>query len=126
VYAEIRRGVLRKSSQILTLQKSEPSVQRGVVMLARRWPGGANVAGELGMDSAELGDFVHGGGVDLFLGVEAGAHGLFVEDHSVTPSLTWAQSMRKVPLSLKSRPLKRRRLPTAIGEVFRDWVLLST
>src|SRR5580658_2110535 len=40
---------------------------------------GTDVAGELGVDLAELGDFVHGGGVDLFLGVEAGAHGPFVE-----------------------------------------------
>jgi hypothetical protein len=53
---------------------------------------------------AELGDFIHRGGVDFFLGVEAGAQGLFVKDYSVTPSLTWAQSMRKVPMSLKSRP----------------------
>ena len=35
--------------------------------------------GELGMDLAELGDFVHAGDVDFFLGVEAGAHGPFVE-----------------------------------------------
>ena len=42
--------------------------------------GGADVFGELGMDFAELGDFVHGGGVDFFLGVEAGAHGPFVEE----------------------------------------------
>lgn len=41
--------------------------------------GRADVAGEFGMDFAELGDFVHGGGVDFFLGVEAGAHGPFVE-----------------------------------------------
>ena len=41
---------------------------------------GADVAGEFGMDLAELGDFVHGGGVDFFLGVEAGAHGPFVEE----------------------------------------------
>ena len=32
------------------------------------------------MDFAELGDFVHGGVVDFFLGVEAGAHGPFVEE----------------------------------------------
>ena len=32
------------------------------------------------MDLAELGDFVHAGGVDFFLGVEAGAHGPFVEE----------------------------------------------
>ena len=42
--------------------------------------GGADVAGELGMDFAELGDFVEGGLVDFFLGVEAGAHGPFVEE----------------------------------------------
>ena len=42
--------------------------------------GWADVAGELRMDFAELGDFVHGGGVDFFLGVEAGAHGPFVEE----------------------------------------------
>jgi len=41
--------------------------------------GGADVFCELGMDLAELGYFVHGGGVDFFLGVEAGAHGPFVE-----------------------------------------------
>ena len=42
--------------------------------------GRADVFGELGMDLAELGDFVHAGGVDFFLGVEAGAHGPFVEE----------------------------------------------
>jgi len=42
--------------------------------------GGANVFGELGMDLAELGDLIHAGGVDFFLGVEAGAHGPFVEE----------------------------------------------
>src|SRR6266404_6487564 len=42
--------------------------------------GWANVAGEFGMDFAELGEFVHGGLVDFFLGVEAGAHGPFVEE----------------------------------------------
>jgi hypothetical protein len=42
--------------------------------------GGADVLGELRMDLAELGDFVHAGGVDFFLGVEAGAHGPFVEE----------------------------------------------
>src|SRR6266566_2713105 len=40
--------------------------------------------GALGADGrsdacAEMGDFVHGGLVDFFLGVEAGAHGPFVE-----------------------------------------------
>ena len=42
--------------------------------------GRADVAGEFGMDFAELGEFVHGGLVDFFLGVEAGAHGPFVEE----------------------------------------------
>src|ERR1700756_3262915 len=42
--------------------------------------GRADVAGELGVDFAELGDFVHGGCVDFFLGVEAGSHGPFVEE----------------------------------------------
>src|SRR5579872_1793295 len=42
--------------------------------------GGADVFCELGMDLAELGDFVHARGVDFFLGVEAGAHGPFVEE----------------------------------------------
>src|SRR6266571_503902 len=41
--------------------------------------GRADVTGELGMDFAELGDFVHGGLVDFFLGIEAGTHGPFVE-----------------------------------------------
>ncbi len=41
---------------------------------------GADVLGELGMDLADLGDFIHRGGVDFFLGVEAGAHGPFVEE----------------------------------------------
>src|SRR5579862_9898256 len=36
--------------------------------------------GELGMDFAQLGDFVEGGLVDFFLGVEAGTHGPFVEE----------------------------------------------
>src|SRR5580704_4964335 len=40
---------------------------------------GADVARELRVDFAELCDFVHGGAVDFFLGVEAGAHGPFVE-----------------------------------------------
>ena len=42
--------------------------------------GGADVFGELGVDFAELGYFVHRGGVDFFLGVEAGSHGPFVEE----------------------------------------------
>ncbi len=42
--------------------------------------GRADEFGELRMDGAELGDFVHAGGVDFFLGVEAGAHGPFVEE----------------------------------------------
>ncbi len=41
---------------------------------------GADVASEFGVDFAELGDFVHGGLVDFFLGVEAGAHGPFVNE----------------------------------------------
>ena len=44
--------------------------------MARR----ADVAGELRVDFAELGDFVHGGRVDFFLGVEACTHGPFVEE----------------------------------------------
>ena len=42
--------------------------------------GRADVFGELGMDLVELGDFVHARGVDFFLGVEASAHGPFVEE----------------------------------------------
>ena len=42
--------------------------------------GRADVARELRMNFAELGDFVHGGLVDFFLSVEAGAHGPFVEE----------------------------------------------
>ncbi len=42
--------------------------------------GRADVAGESGMDFAELGELVHGGLVDFFLGVEAGAHGPFVNE----------------------------------------------
>src|SRR6266850_3717939 len=41
---------------------------------------GADVASEFGVDFAELGEFVHGSLVDFFLGVEAGAHGPFVEE----------------------------------------------
>jgi hypothetical protein len=37
---QMRRGVLGKSSQTLTPQKCEPSVQMGVVIPARRWQGG--------------------------------------------------------------------------------------
>src|ERR1700740_588610 len=50
-----------------------------------RGDAGAKVAGrsdvtrELGMNFAELGDFVEGGFVDFFLRVEAGTHGPFVE-----------------------------------------------
>jgi hypothetical protein len=42
--------------------------------------GRTDVFGELRVDVAELGNFVHAGGVDFFLGVEAGAHGPFVEE----------------------------------------------
>jgi len=51
-----------------------------------RGDAGANVAGrtdiarEFGMDFAELGEFVHGSLVNFFLGVEAGAHGPFVDE----------------------------------------------
>src|SRR5690348_2084444 len=41
---------------------------------------GTDEAGELWMDFAKLGHFVHGSLVDLFLSVEAGAHGPFVEE----------------------------------------------
>ena len=40
---------------------------------------GADVAGKLGVNFAELGDLVHGRLIDFFLGVEAGAHGPLVE-----------------------------------------------
>jgi hypothetical protein len=40
VWFQMRRGVLGKSSQTLTPQKCEPSVQIGVVIPARRWQGG--------------------------------------------------------------------------------------
>src|SRR5512137_2756135 len=40
---------------------------------------GANVTGKLGVDFAELSDFVQGGLINFFLGVETGAHGPFVE-----------------------------------------------
>lgn len=43
--------------------------------MARR----ADIFCQLRMDLTKLGDFVHGGGVDFFLSVEAGAHGPFVE-----------------------------------------------
>ncbi len=42
--------------------------------------GRADVTCEFGMNFAELGDFVHGGLIDFFLGIEAGAHGPFVEE----------------------------------------------
>ncbi len=42
--------------------------------------GRADVASEFGMDFAELGELVHGGLVDFFLCVEAGAHGPFVDE----------------------------------------------
>ncbi len=41
--------------------------------------GRADVACEFGMDFTELGNFVHRGLVDFFLGVKAGAHGPLVE-----------------------------------------------
>src|SRR5271157_4858996 len=39
----------------------------------------ADVAGEFGLHGAKLRNFVHGCVVNLFLSVEAGAHGPFVE-----------------------------------------------
>ena len=42
--------------------------------------GRAYVAGKLRMNFAELREFVHGGAVDFLLGVEASAHGPFVEE----------------------------------------------
>jgi len=43
----------------------------------------------------------------------------------VTPSLTWATSMRNVPLSLNSRPLKRTTEPSASCLVLSSCVLES-
>src|SRR5450432_2573357 len=40
--------------------------------------GRADVAGEFGLDGAELVEFVHGGFVDFFLSVEASAQGPFM------------------------------------------------
>src|SRR6267154_3088124 len=42
--------------------------------------GWADVASKFGMDFAELGEFVHRGLVDFFLGVEASAHSPFVDE----------------------------------------------
>src|SRR5467141_2611801 len=42
--------------------------------------GRADVACKFWMDFPELGDLVHGSLVDFFLGVEAGAHGPFVNE----------------------------------------------
>src|SRR5579859_6826907 len=41
--------------------------------------GRTDVAGEFGMDFTKLGNFVHRSSKNLFLRVEAGAHGPFVE-----------------------------------------------
>src|SRR5208337_1853725 len=41
--------------------------------------GRADVAGKFGVHFADLGNFVHGGVVNLLLCVETGAHGPFVE-----------------------------------------------
>ena len=76
---QMRRGVLGKSNQTLTPQKCEPSVQMGVVMPARMWQGGPMNFASCGWTSRSSCEFVHGGLVDLFLSVEAGAHGPFVE-----------------------------------------------
>jgi len=56
--------------------------------------GRTDVFGELGMNAAEFGDFVHGGGVDFFLGIEAGAHGPFVEKVKERAGLDKANSFR--------------------------------
>jgi len=56
--------------------------------------GRADMFGELGMDLAELGDFVHAGDVDFFLGVEAGAHGPFVEKMEEGAGLDEANGFR--------------------------------
>jgi len=45
--------------------------------------------------------------------------------YSATPSFIWAQSMLSVPLSLKTSPLKRMRLPGAMGSLLSSCVLLS-
>jgi hypothetical protein len=42
--------------------------------------GRTDIAGELGVDFADLSDFVHGGVVNFFLRVETRAHGPFVEE----------------------------------------------
>ena len=41
--------------------------------------GRADIFREFWMDAAQLGDFVHGSRVDLFLGVEASSHSPFVK-----------------------------------------------
>jgi len=60
-------------------QKWEPSVQMGVAIPARRWQGGPTYLREFRVDARSSATFVHGGGVNFFLGIEAGAHGPFVE-----------------------------------------------
>ena len=42
--------------------------------------GWADVASKFGLDSAKLGDFVHGCVINLFLCVKAGAHGPLMEE----------------------------------------------
>src|SRR5215831_2292808 len=42
--------------------------------------GWADVFGKFGVNPAELGDFVHGSGIDFFLSIEASAHGPLVQE----------------------------------------------
>src|SRR6266566_3858522 len=62
------------------------AAERGAPGADGRGDAGADMAGrtdvarEFGMDFAKLGEFVHGGLVDFLLGVEAGAHGPFVDE----------------------------------------------
>src|ERR1700676_469699 len=65
---QMRRGVLGKSSQTFTPQKWEPSVQMGVVMLARRWQGGPMWRGGWGGPSG-------GGGASSLGGAESSPGG---------------------------------------------------
>ncbi len=56
--------------------------------------GRADVTCEFGMDFAELGDFVHGGLIDFFLGVKAGAHSPFVEKMEERTGFVEADGLR--------------------------------